>query len=95
MIMYLTDVNVFIDEKDTDKLIEFCKRNDFEFEDDSFPDLHRDPEWQEHYRKLTGFYGSIKSCWITQRTLSNPHWDDIVSAFNKADFDVMIRNEIS
>lgn len=95
MIMYLTEVNVFIDEKDTDKLIEFCKQNDFKFEDDLFPELHGDPEWQDRYRKIAGFWGKIKSCWITQKTLNNPHWDDIVSAFYKADFDVLIRSEIS
>lgn len=95
MIMYRTIVNVYIDDKDTEKVKEFCKENDFGFEDDQLVTLHSSASWQEHYRKLTGFSGLIKSCYITQKTLSNPRWDDIVTALNKADFDAMISVELS
>ena len=95
MIMYKIVLAVYIDEKDTEKLIKLCEDNNFEFEDDQIK-FHGDPDWQEFYRKETGFSGTIKRCYITNTTIDKHGIHKIIEAIEKEnDFDVMINVEYS
>ena len=95
MIMYKIVLAVYIDEKDTEKLMKLCEGNNFEFEDDRIKS-HGDPDWQEFYRKETGFSGTIKRCYITNRTIDKDGINKIIEAIEKEnDFDVMINVEYS
>lgn len=94
MIMYKFVLAVYIDEKDTEKLMELCEKNNFDFEDD-LVNRHRDSDWQEFYRKETGFSGMIKRCYLTLRTIDKKGIKDIIKAIETENLDVMINVEIS
>ena len=94
MIMYKFVIAVYIDEKDTEKLKDLCVNNYLEFEDD-LAKFHKDSDWQEHYRKETGFSGMIKCCYLTLRTIDKKGIDKLFDIIETADFDMMINMEIS
>lgn len=93
MVKYKFVVGVYIDEKDTEKLMDFCKENNLEFEDDL--DSRRKDFWQGHYRKETGFSGTIKCCYVTFRTIDRGGVKELFDTLEKANFDMMIEYEIS
>ena len=94
MIIYEFVIAVYIDEKDTEKLKDLCVNNDLEFEDD-LANFHKDSDWQENYRKETGFSGMIKRCYLTLRTIDKKGIDKLFDIIETADFDMMINMEIS
>ena len=94
MIMYKFVLAVYIDEKDTEKLMELCEKNNFDFEDD-LVNRHKDSDWQEFYRKETGFSGMIKRCYLTLRTIDKKGVEHLFDILENADFDMMINMETS
>ena len=94
MIMYKFLIAVYIDENDTEKLKDLCANNYLEFEDD-LAKFHKDSDWQEHYRKETGFSGMIKRCYLTLRTIDKNGIEHLFDIIETADFDMMINMEIS
>ncbi len=91
MVKYKFVVGVYIDEKDTEKLMDFCKKNNFEFEDD----FRMKELWQDYYRKETGFSGTIKFCHVTFRPVDKGGVKELFDTLEKVDFDMMIECEIS
>lgn len=94
MIMYNFVIAVYIDNKDTEKLKDLCRNNDLELEDDLVK-FHKDADWQELYRKVTGFSGMIKRCYLTLRTIDKKGVEQIFDILENADFNIMINMEIS
>lgn len=91
MVGYKFIVAVYINEEDTEKLMDFCKDNELGFEEGS----NLDEDWQNYYQKEFELSGPIKRCYITLKTVNKECLKTLFDTLETADFVMMIECEIS